>query len=65
MELKTLIRTRRGTGDWGLGIAARMLIRPLTVHSLPTAHLTSPQLADSEMVDTTWFSVNLSVRAME
>ena len=48
-----------------MGIAARMLIRTLTGHSLPTAHLTSPQLADSEMVDTTWFSVNLSVRAME
>ena len=39
-----------------------MLIQP---HRTQPAHLTSPQLAHSEMVDTTSFSVNLSVRAME
>lgn len=46
----------------GLGRAARMLIQP---HRTQSAYLTSPQLAHSEMVDTTSFSVNLSVRAME
>ena len=62
MELKTLIMTLGWAGA-GLGWAGESSqnVNPAPHRTQPT----SPQLAHSEMVDTTSFPVNLPVRPME